>query len=401
MFIKTWFKDTAYCQPTPSLQKIRSMPIEFWGLGSFLYFTALVFFLAACIQLLHLVFLNARLAFYKEKPDAEEVLPAVSVIIAARNEEDNLFEIIPLIAAQNYPNFEIIVVNNQSIDDSKWLLKAFQLEFANIRVVELGKNHHLKPGKKLPITLGIRAAKYEYLVLTDADCRPASTNWLRHMAHSFSDTEQIVLGYGPYLKTSGFLNQLIRFDTAWIGVSYFSMALANLPYMGVGRNLAYSKSVFEQANGFKSHYSIASGDDDLFIQEAAKKKNYCIQIHPDSHCYSMPEETWRKWFFQKSRHYSTSSKYNVIKKALLGIYPVSLLALWISFVILLLGKVWVEELGVIFLVILVVKWFIQGKCLFRLQEKPFAYAFPLWDLFYACLMPVLYLNLIRKPRKKW
>jgi hypothetical protein len=99
------------------------------------------------------------------------------------------------------------------------------------------KNQHLKPGKKLSITLGVKGAKFEHLILTDADCRPASRNWLKSIAENFSNEKQIVLGYGPYKKEKGFLNRLIRFDTTWIGMNYFSMALAKLPYMGVGRNL--------------------------------------------------------------------------------------------------------------------------------------------------------------------
>jgi cellulose synthase/poly-beta-1,6-N-acetylglucosamine synthase-like glycosyltransferase len=244
----------------------------------------IVFCSFVLIQFLYVFFIHRKLAFYKEVPGpTESKLPPVSIIIAARNESDNLYENLPSILSQDYPEFEVIVVNNQSIDDSGWLLTAFCQQFPNLRVVELGRNKHLRPGKKLPITLAIKAAKYEHFVLTDADCKPTSSNWLRLMASKFNDQKQIVIGYGPFTKSKGIINKIIRFDTAWIGVSYLSMALAKLPYMGVGRNIAYTKSVFNSVNGFKSHYSIPSGDDDLFIQEAAKKNNYTIQIDADSH----------------------------------------------------------------------------------------------------------------------
>jgi glycosyltransferase involved in cell wall biosynthesis len=362
----------------------------------------IVFCSFVLIQFLYVLFIHRKLAFYKEEPISNDTkLPPVSIIIAARNESDNLYENLPSILSQNYPEFEVIVVNNQSIDDSSWLLTAFCQQFPNLRVVELGRNKHLKPGKKLPITLAIKAAKYEHFVLTDADCKPTSSNWLQLMASKFNEQKQIVIGYGPFTKSKGIINKIIRFDTAWIGVSYLSMALAKLPYMGVGRNIAYTKSVFNSVNGFKSHYSIPSGDDDLFIQEAAKKNNYTIQIDADSQCYSPAAPSWSRWVYQKSRHYSTSSRYKVFKKFLLGLYPLTLLLMWVSFIPLLLFKEFIFLSSCIFFVIIVFKWWIQGRCLNQLKEQKFARFFPLWDIFYAFLIPVLYYISERKKYYKW
>lgn len=362
----------------------------------------IVFCSFVLIQFLYVFFIHRKLAFYKEVPaPTESKLPPISIIIAARNESDNLYENLPSILSQDYPEFEVIVVNNQSIDDSGWLLTAFCQQFPNLRVVELGRNKHLRPGKKLPITLAIKAAKYEHFVLTDADCKPTSSNWLRLMASKFNDQKQIVIGYGPFTKSKGIINKIIRFDTAWIGVSYLSMALAKLPYMGVGRNIAYTKSVFNSVNGFKSHYSIPSGDDDLFIQEAAKKNNYTIQIDADSHCYSPAAPSWSRWVYQKSRHYSTSSRYKKFKKFLLGIYPLTLILMWISVIPLFFFKEMIFISGCIFLVIILFKWWIQGRCLNQLKEHKFARFFPFWDLFYALLIPILYYISERKKYYKW
>ena len=369
-----------------------------WDFFSITFLT-LVFF--ASIQLFYVAIVFGRLAFYKEEEKKPQALPPISIIIAARNESDNLYENLPYILTQDYPEFEVIIVNNQSVDDSTWLLKALCLQHKNLRVVEIAKNKHLLPGKKLPITLGVKGAKYENMLFTDADCRPASNHWLRIMAGSFSEKKEIVLGYAPYYKTKGIINKIIRFDTAFIGVSYLSLALVKLPYMGVGRNLAYSKKVFDTVRGFKSHYSLPSGDDDLFIQEAAVNKNYTIQLSPDSFCFSMPATTWKSWIRQKTRHYTTSSRYNFIKKALLGIYPISLLMTWISFVILLSNANWWIIGLIIFSILLIIKWLIQGKCLRKLNEKRFAMAFPLWDLAHALLMPIMYNFSDHKRYKKW
>jgi cellulose synthase/poly-beta-1,6-N-acetylglucosamine synthase-like glycosyltransferase len=362
-------------------------------------FLSLLFF--ASIQFLYVTIVFGRLALYKEEEKTPQALPPISIIIAARNESDNLYENLPYILTQDYPEFEVIIVNNQSVDDSTWLLKALCLQHKNLRVVEIAKNKHLLPGKKLPITLGVKGANYENMLFTDADCRPASNHWLRIMAGSFSEKKEIVLGYAPYYKTKGIINKIIRYDTAFIGVSYLSMALVKLPYMGVGRNLAYSKKVFDAVRGFKSHYSLPSGDDDLFIQEAAVNNNYTIQLSPDSFCFSMPATTWKSWIRQKTRHYTTSSRYNFIKKALLGIYPISLLMTWISFVILLSNANWWLIGLIIFSLLLIIKWLIQGKCLRKLNEKRFAIAFPLWDLGHALLMPIMYNFSDHKRYKKW
>jgi cellulose synthase/poly-beta-1,6-N-acetylglucosamine synthase-like glycosyltransferase len=198
------------------------------------------------IQFAYLVFIHLRFILFRSSPiDPNGQYPPLSVIVAARNESENLYELIPLILEQDYPNFEIIVVNNQSMDDSKWLLKAYQRQYPNIHVVELEKNQHLRPGKKLPLTLAVRAANFDHFIFTDADCRPTSKHWLKTMAKGFSSSTEIVLGYGPYVVEKGFLNRLVRFDTAWIAMNYFSFALSGLPYMGVGRNLAYSRKAFE------------------------------------------------------------------------------------------------------------------------------------------------------------
>ena len=356
----------------------------------------------AFLQLLYVLTIHARFAFYNNKKSYKnEMQPAVTVIIAARNESDNLYLHLPLILQQQYPNFEVIVVNHQSIDESYHILNAYKMQYPNLRVVEVEPSRHLGNGKKLPLTLGIKAAKNEHLIFTDADCRPASNLWLQGMMSKFSDEKQIVLGYGPYQTEKGLLNKIIRFDAAFIAMNYFSFALAKTPYMAVGRNMAYTKKTFESVHGFKSHYSIHSGDDDLFIQEAAKNKNYNIQVEKDTFCYSKAKTTWKTWSQQKSRHYSTAGHYNVIKKALLGIYPLTLLMLWISFVILMFDSEYRWITLACFGFTIGIKWWIQGMCFAKLKAKSFVAFFPFLDLFYAILVPSMYYTAEKSTTSTW
>ncbi|MEN9699364.1 MAG: hypothetical protein RLZZ301_562 [Bacteroidota bacterium] len=360
------------------------------------------FAFVAAIQLVYVFFIYARMAFYKRQESPETTaLPPISIIIAARNESDNLYDNLPSILCQDYPEFEVIVVNNQSIDDSSWILTAFARQFPNLRVVELSKNPHIRLGKKLPITLAVKAAKYDHFLLTDADCKPHSNQWIRKMASHYSRSKQIVIGYSPYTRVKGFLNRLIRFDNAWTGVNYNAMALADLPYKAVGRNLAYTKDVFHSVNGFRSHYALTPGDDDLFIQEAAKRKNYSIQLDPDSFCSSPAADSWSGWIRQKAKHYATSARYRFIKKLLLGIYPLSLILMWFCFLPLLFNRDFALFGASIFAVVLLIKWWFQGRCLYQLKETSFVRFFPFWDLFYSLLLPVLYYISERQKYYRW
>lgn len=353
------------------------------------------------LQVLFLIFLYGRLTVFKQNLVTPGVIPPVSVIVATRNEEENLRVLIPLLLNQSHPDFEIIIVNNQSTDQGKQVVEAFQALHTNIRLIELTDYSPTLAGKKHPLSVGIKAAKYDHFLFTDADCRPASTYWLQGMASSFSKSHEMVLGYGPYLKEKGFLNRCIRFDTAWIGITYCAYALAGRPYMGVGRNIAYTRKLYDSVNGFDAHRHIASGDDDLFIQSAAKKTKVCIQLQPSTFCQSKAEITLIDWMRQKARHYSTAGSYKVFKKALLGIYPVSMVLLYLSFVILLLmDEKWIFS-SVAMVFIILIKWWAQGKALVKLDEKGFARFFPFLDLMYAIFIPMVYITQIRKPKNKW
>lgn len=367
---------------------------------SLAFYTFWIFAGSLFLQLWYVILFFGRLAYRKIKPAAAR-LPPVSVVIAARNESDNLYENLPKILAQDYPDFEVVVVNHQSSDDSKHLLGAMQREYGNLVVIDVERSRHLKPSKKLPLTLGIKKARYEHLVLTDADCSPAGDKWLRGMAGKFSDKKQIVLGYGPYKEAPGFLNKIIRFDTTMIAVHYFSMALMRMPYMGVGRNLAYTKTVFDSVHGFKSHYALVSGDDDLFIQEAARKRNYTVQLDPETFMYSDAKPTWETFVLQKARHYTTSARYRVFKKALLGIYPFTALLLFVSFVILLIQPEWRIHAGIGFGLIAVLKWWLLGKCFSRLKAPGFIALLPVLDLLYSLITPFFYYSTLQKGTSTW
>ncbi len=281
-----------------------------------------MFLLITAIQLFYYWFFFSRVAFFKHKPPAFSY-PPVSVVICARNEFTNLEENLPLILSQDYPHFEVVVVDDGSDDESNYLLQDLCKQYPLLRVVSLRPNINFFKGKKFPLSMGIKSAKHELLLLTDADCRPASDQWIKNMTRHFNGAPRVILGYGAYQHLPGFLNKLIRFDTLWVALQYLSLALAGLPYMGVGRNLSYHRQLFYKVKGFTSHYKVMSGDDDLFVNQVANAGNLSVEISPESHTISVPKKTFSSWFRQKSRHMTTGTYYKKKHQWLLGIFGIS------------------------------------------------------------------------------
>lgn len=351
------------------------------------------------IQLFYFLFFFIRIPLYRHRTDAANNEP-VSVIICARNEERNLRELIPLLMEQNHPEFQLVVVNDGSWDDTEEILRAFQVTYKNLHVINLDEEKQHIMGKKFALTLGIKAAVHERILVTDADCRPASLDWISQMCSTL-EQKSIVLGYSPYQRKRGLLNALIRFDAFQVAIYYLSFARAGLPYMGVGRNLAYNKDLFFSVSGFKSHYHVASGDDDLFINQVANKKNTAIDIQPATRIISFPKTTVKSWWRQKKRHFTTATHYRAIHKFLLGLFPLTYWWWLLAGVILLI-------LHTPLLLVLpalalrpVVQIAIFRTSSVRLGENDVAWFSPVLELIMMSLNPLIYVtSAINKP-KQW
>jgi poly-beta-1,6-N-acetyl-D-glucosamine synthase len=238
----------------------------------------LILFSVLCLSVIILLwyylfyFYRIDLHHSEEMPANAAAIP-VSVVICARNEARNLSDFLPAVLAQDYPHYEVIVVNDCSYDSTADVLKSFEHKHANLKIITVKEDPIHQHGKKFAIMVGIKGASHDLVLFTDADCKPASKQWLRAMTRGVKGEKEIVVGYSKYEKLPGLLNKLIRYDTFHIALQYLSFAKAGSPYMGVGRNLGYKKSLFFHNKGFASHYHIDSGDDDLFINEVATATN--------------------------------------------------------------------------------------------------------------------------------
>lgn len=350
----------------------------------------ILFLVSSALLLFHACIFLFRFTIHNTKKQVSNDLPPVSVIICARNEEDNLLQNLEPILNQDYPTFEVVLVNHQSVDGSKSVLYAMQKQYKHLKVIHIERNMHLKIGKKLPLSVGIKGASYGHLLLTDADCLPQSQQWIRQMCGKFNDSKELILGYGPYAKEKGFLNFLIRFDTVQIAINYFSLALNGMAYMGVGRNMAYTKSLYQKANGFKSHYGLASGDDDLFVKDAASRKNVAIQYSPETFCVSPGKKLWREWVEQKQRHFTTAPQYKVITKLLLGIFPFALLMQLFSLVFLSFDKYYSFWALVIFGSIFLLRWLLQIINFNKLKAIRLALFYPFVEWIHIAVTTIIF-----------
>lgn len=353
------------------------------------------------IQLLYYYLFFNRLGG-KNKPgeasDPGRKFSPVSVVICAHNEFERLTENLPLILEQDYPQYEVLVVNHSSGDDTEYLLKNLQTTYSHLKVVTIMEDLNFFTGKKFPLSIGIKSAAYDLILLTDADCKPASPQWIRLMQQSFIPGKDIVLGYSPYQRYKGLLNRLVRFDTLHVAMQYLSFAERGFPYMGVGRNLAYRKQLFYRNQGFISHYRIQSGDDDLFINRVAGRKNTKIMIHPGSHVVSEPVKTLKSWSRQKRRHLSTGLHYRFKHRMLLGAYSGSTFG-FLLLSALLLGLKW-SVIPVLFMILVRItsQYIAFSRCSGRLKERDLLPFVPVFELILIFMnISLAMANLFKKP----
>jgi glycosyltransferase involved in cell wall biosynthesis len=360
-----------------------------------------LFCLICFIQLFYYVWFFLRLAFFRKPSKDNSQQHPVSVIICARDEATNLTSNLPGALSQTYPStHEVIVVNHNSQDDTRYLLEEFKKTFKGLHIVNLEYEAKGIPGKKYPLSIGIREARHEVMLLTDSDCIPVSEFWVEKMQDGYQDGTQIVLGYSPYKKKPGILNKLIRFETFHSALQYLSYALAGQPYMGVGRNLSYKKELFLRNKGFSSINHVPGGDDDLFVNKVATAGNTRIVIDQDSFTMSESKKTFREWVRQKTRHYTTGKYYKPRHKFLLTLYSISHIFFYPAFILSLFYFHWQWTMAV-FLLRFLIQGIVYFRCMKKLGESdlfPFWWLLDLWMIgYYFIFAPSLW----KKPRAEW
>ena len=375
-----------------------------------------IFIGSAAVHAVYYLFVFIRVASHKSKPSAKPVanlsnatlevsqtsLPPVTVLICARDEAHNLKKYLPLVCEQRYPNdFEVLVVNDLSEDDTMEALFDLGRKYANLDYRTIPEQAKVLKGKKFALTIGVKAAKYPNIVLTDADCYPSSPFWLQRMASCFSDKKNIVLGFGGYEKRGGMLNKVIRYETFLSGLSYLSFAKIGMPYMGVGRNLAYTKQTFFSTNVFVKNPKLASGDDDLLVNAVANGNNTAVCIDKEGFTISGPKLTWDEWLFQKRRHVSTASHYKFGHKALLFLFQLSHVLFYASLVLMLIYSENYALVGGVFGFRLLLTFVVHFFAMKKLGTADLWLWSPLFDALYPLYLFILMPGLKANPQSSW
>jgi glycosyltransferase involved in cell wall biosynthesis len=370
--------------------------LSYWPLYIFIFLCAISF-----IQFLYNIIIFLRVGIYKKKQKASILTQPVSIVICARDEAENLENNLPEVLNQQYPyTHEVVVVNDNSFDDTSYFLEGLQKLFRHLNPINLLQEAKHIPGKKYPLSIGIKTSKYETLLLTDADCKPTSNEWLQIMQDTYTPGKEIILGYGSFYKQPGIFNKLARFETFHTAIQYLGYAIAGMPYMGVGRNLSYQKKLFYENKGFSSINHIPGGDDDLFINKIATKQNTAVAIDKNAFTLSKAPQNFSQWWRQKSRHYSTAKFYKSKHKFLLGLYAITHAMLIPATIATALFYSW-KLAACIYAFRLLYTGIIWIMGMNKLNEKdlrPWFWLLDIWQFFYYIIFSF---TLLKKPKTTW
>ena len=361
-----------------------------------------MFFAAAGVQCAYYLLVFARIGFVRPFNGLPEFLPPASVIICAKNEAHHLSQYLKVVLIQQYKQYEVIVVNDQSTDNTIDVLVEFYKRNKNLKIVNIDVNE-TKPyeGKKYALLKGIEAATFDTIVVTDADCRPATTHWLAKVVGAYLHETKIVLAHAPFEKLPSFLNKLIRYENFMTALQYFGFAKIGLPYMGVGRNLSFKKELLQNFNGYDKTKDLPTGDDDLLINATATYKNTELGIDKDAFTYSKAETTFNNWLNQKRRHLRSGFKYKPHHVILLFLFPFSNLLVYALLIFLLVNLVMVKWVLLGFALLLFTKLAATFFAYKKLGSADLFLFSPLLDVAYTAYLVIVFFLLLLKPKTNW
>jgi len=316
-----------------------------------------------------------------------EALPPLSVVICAKNESENLRSFLPSVLEQDYPNFEVIVINDGSTDESEELLSLLEKDYPHLYHSFTPENSRYISHKKLALTLGIKASKHEWVVFIEANCYPVSKDWLRLMARNFTPNTDIVLGYSGYERGKGWMHKRVAFDALFTSLRYLGYAIAKRPYMGIGRNMAYRRELFFKQKGYSAHLNLQRGDDDLFINKIATHTNTRVETAMDATVRMKPIRYKNDWREEKVSYMATSKRYKGVQRFMLGFETLTRVLFYTAVIALIsvgiIDKNWfvVGVAGLIWLIRFIIQSVIINKTAKDLGEKRRYYlSLPIFDL---------------------
>ena len=360
----------------------------------FLFLISTVYILLHHIRIAHIF-----RSHVKKNNQVENHLIPVSVVICARNESSTLSKNLKFILNQNYPKFEIIVVDDCSEDSTVDTIQRYQKEYSNLKLVSIKTK--VSNSKRNALKKGVLASEYDTILLTDADCKPSSKEWIKSMTEQVSSTTFCVLGFSPYFKFPGFLNHIIQFETFQTASLYMSRAIIQKAYMSVGRNVMYSKSLFLESEDFENEKHLTSGDDDLLIQNIKDKKQIDVNLDPKSFVFSQPKTDFKSWWNQKLRHYSTATQYKTSSQFFLGTFHLFHALFWLCLICLLFSQFRAFALLMVGITFIIKSIFIYSNSRIFKISKSIIWLWPILEVSLIILQLGLGLHGTFKKQNSW
>ncbi|MCR5820819.1 MAG: glycosyltransferase [Bacteroidaceae bacterium] len=218
-------------------------------------------------------------------PTAKLVEP-LTIVIPAHNQAEQLRKHLPAILNQDYEDFEVVVVVIASSDDTVALLEAMEQRYKYLRHTSTPNSAHNISLERLALTLGIRGAQHEWVVVTQANAEPISKNWLYDIATTIRrhPKAELVLGFARYEKhSSNWFDLKIGFYRLWHAIANFDHVEACYPAVrGDGCNMAVRKSLFLSSSCFSETQNLSVGACELMANRLSNKYNTALCMDADA-----------------------------------------------------------------------------------------------------------------------
>ena len=355
-----------------------------------------IFVAFTAIQVFYYLAFSSFLFKNKKETKTNEQAP-ISVLIFAKNCAKDLQKNLPLILAQKYATFEVILINNASTDNTLEIIENFTVNNKNIKVLDVENNEAFWGNKKYALTLGIKAAKYEHLLFIDASAKPISEFWIAEMSKNFNNSKKIILGYSKYQKENSLTNILIRFEHLLTAIKCFSFTKLKSPFMAFGTNLSYQKSEFFRVKGFINHIKIKDGEDDLFIKDAAAKSNNTFTLSKDSFVEINSPKSFRTWFLEQRKNKILKKQYLFKHQFLLSFFTFSKVLFYALAITMFFFYSW-QIIVPFILTYYLVQYIVIGISANKLKEPTIIFFLPFLEIaLFLIQISIFSANLISKP----
>lgn len=232
-----------------------------------------IIILSAVISVLSNPFLRKTSNNGKSTISADNNEP-ISVVILAHNNAEALDLHLPAILTQDYEfGFEVIVVSEQG-DLATEAVVSHYSNSPRLRSTFVPAHSLFMSKQKLSVSLGVKAAKNEWVILLDAECTPQTDTWLKAIARNFGENTDMVIGYSNYASTAKPFYRFVRLHTMCY---LMNQARRGTAYRTNGTNIAFRKSMFVNGDGYRGNLQYRNGEYDFVVNKYAKQGNTLVE----------------------------------------------------------------------------------------------------------------------------